>query len=131
MWSRMKAKEVLEKLNITRPTLTKYVKTGVIKVDNKVNGQYIYNDESVYNFLGLTTNNENIPGTKTIHMNYETPRITSMSEMAIDQLIKVLENDIVILTQLGQLRLLQPNSVEKLRENKKILNDLKEFRKNE
>lgn len=125
----MKAKEVLEKLNITRPTLTKYVKTGVIKVDNKVNGQYIYNDESVYNFLGLTSVNENIPGTKTIH--YEAPKVTTMSEMAIDQLIKVLENDIVILTQLGQLRLLQPNSLEKLRENKKILNDLKEFRKNE
>lgn len=127
----MKAKEVLEKLNITRPTLTKYVKTGVIKVDNKVNGQYIYNDESVYNFLGLTTNNENIPGTKTIPLNYETPKVTTMFEMAIDQLIKVLENDVVILTQLGQLRLLQPNSVEKLRENKKILNDLKEFRKHE
>lgn len=127
----MKAKEVLEKLNITRPTLTKYVKTGVIKVDNKVNGQYIYNDESVYNFLGLTTANENIPGTKTIPINYEPPKVTTMSEMAIDQLIKVLENDIVILTQLGQLRLLQPNSVEKLKENKKILNDLKEFRKHE
>ena len=127
----MKAKEVLEKLNITRPTLTKYVKTGVIKVDNKVNGQYIYNDESVYNFLGLTSVNENIPGTKTIPMNYETPKVTTMSEIAIDDLIKVLENETAILTQLGQLRLLQPNSVEKLKENKKILNDLKEFRKNE
>ena len=131
MWSRMKAKEVLEKLNITRPTLTKYVKTGVIKVDNKVNGQYIYNDESVYNFLGLTTDNESIPSTRTIPLNYETPKVKTMSDTAIDQLIKVLENDVVILTQLGQLRLLQPNSIEKLRENKKILNDLKEFRKHE
>lgn len=127
----MKAKEVLEKLNITRPTLTKYVKTGVIKVDNKVNGQYIYNDESVYNFLGLTSANENIPSTKTMPINYEAPKITTMAEIAIDDLIKVLENETAILTQLGQLRLLQPNSVEKLRENKKILSDLKECRKHE
>ena len=33
----MRAKEVLEKLHITRPTLTKYVKQGLIKVDNVIN----------------------------------------------------------------------------------------------
>ena len=47
----MKSKEVLEKLKITRPTLTKYVKTGVIKIDSEINGRYIYNDESVEELL--------------------------------------------------------------------------------
>lgn len=51
----MKAKEVLKILNITRPTLSKYVKTGKILVDAKINGQYIYNDESVN---ALLTNTE-------------------------------------------------------------------------
>ena len=47
----MKAKEVLALLDITRPTLCKYVKQGLIKVDSCVNGQYRYNKESVYALL--------------------------------------------------------------------------------
>lgn len=47
----MKAKEVLEILDITRPTLSKYVKQGLIKIDAIINGQYRYNEESVYNLL--------------------------------------------------------------------------------
>lgn len=47
----MKAKEVLELLQITRPTLCKYVKQGLIKVDACINGQYRYNKESVYALL--------------------------------------------------------------------------------
>lgn len=47
----MKAKEVLKILDITRPTLCKYVKQGLIKIDSCINGQYRYNDESVYNLL--------------------------------------------------------------------------------
>lgn len=43
----MKAKEVMIKLQITRPTLCKYVKQGLIKVDACINGQYRYNEESV------------------------------------------------------------------------------------
>ena len=43
----MKAKEVMEKLQITRPTLCKYVKQGLIKIDACINGQYRYNEESV------------------------------------------------------------------------------------
>jgi len=45
----MKSKEVLNLLKITRPTLTKYVKTGVILVVKKINGQYDYDKDSVYN----------------------------------------------------------------------------------
>lgn len=44
----MKAKEVLELLQITRPTLSKYVKTGVIKTTNLPNGRYDYDEESVF-----------------------------------------------------------------------------------
>lgn len=47
----MRAKEVLTLLNVTRPTLCKYVKQGLIKVDSVINGQYRYNAESVYNLL--------------------------------------------------------------------------------
>ena len=47
----MRAKEVLKILRITRPTLCKYVKQGIIKVDSVVNGQYRYNAESVYKVL--------------------------------------------------------------------------------
>lgn len=49
----MKAKDVLKILNITRPTLTKYVKENKIKVDSVINGHYVYNDESVYSLIGL------------------------------------------------------------------------------
>jgi putative resolvase len=44
----LKSKEVLELLQITRPTLTKYVKNGIIKTTTLPNGQYNYDKESVY-----------------------------------------------------------------------------------
>ena len=44
----MKAKEALEILGVTRPTLTKYVKEGVIKVDVMPNGRYNYHDIVIY-----------------------------------------------------------------------------------
>lgn len=47
----MKANEVLNLLRITRPTLTKYVKEGIIKVDKLPNGRYEYDSNSVYSFL--------------------------------------------------------------------------------
>ena len=47
----MKASEVLQLLKITRPTLTKYVKEGKIKVTIKGNGQYDYDVDSVYKML--------------------------------------------------------------------------------
>lgn len=47
----MKAKEVLQILRVTRPTLTKYVKEGLIKVTVKANGQYDYDPDSVYKVL--------------------------------------------------------------------------------
>lgn len=47
----MKAKEVLQILRVTRPTLTKYVKEGLVKVKVKGNGQYDYDADSVYQVL--------------------------------------------------------------------------------
>lgn len=47
----MRAKEVLQTLNISRPTLSKYVKDGIIKIDSEINGQYNYNEESVNRVL--------------------------------------------------------------------------------
>ncbi len=47
----MKANEVLKLLRITRPTLTKYVKEGLVKVEKLPNGRYEYDSESVYSFL--------------------------------------------------------------------------------
>ena len=47
----MTAQEVLRILQITRPTLTKYVKTNKIKVTVKGNGRYDYDADSVYRML--------------------------------------------------------------------------------
>lgn len=44
----MKSNEVLKLLQITRPTLTKYVKEGIIKVETLPNGRYDYDKDSVY-----------------------------------------------------------------------------------
>lgn len=47
----MVSKDVLRVLGITRPTLTKYVKDGTIRVTLQPNGRYNYNEEDVYRFL--------------------------------------------------------------------------------
>ncbi len=44
----MKAKEVLQLLRISRPSLTKYVKKGIIRITVLPNGRYDYNEEDVY-----------------------------------------------------------------------------------
>lgn len=49
----MKSKETLSILGITRATLTKYVKEGIIKAYKMPNGLYEYDDDSVYSFIGL------------------------------------------------------------------------------
>ena len=47
----MKAAEVMRILRISRPTLCRYVKTGVLKVKEFPTGRYEYDDASVYGFL--------------------------------------------------------------------------------
>lgn len=51
----MKANEVLKLLRITRGTLTTYCKKGFITYSILPNGRYLYDDESVYNFLNQGT----------------------------------------------------------------------------
>ena len=41
----MFAKDVLRILQVSRPTLTKYIKTGIIRVHVMPNGHYDYNEE--------------------------------------------------------------------------------------
>ena len=48
----MKAKQAMEILGVSRPTLYKYVKQGIIKVDATINNQHFYNDLSVYAAIG-------------------------------------------------------------------------------
>ncbi|MEW6558381.1 MAG: IS607 family transposase [Elusimicrobiota bacterium] len=55
----MKAHEVLKLLRISRPTLTKYVKSGLIKIRVLPNGFYDYDKESVYKFLTKDINRQN------------------------------------------------------------------------
>lgn len=47
----MKAKEVMQVLRISNPTLSSYVKKGWIKVTTMPNGRYNYDEESVYEML--------------------------------------------------------------------------------
>ena len=47
----MKAKEVMQILRISNPTLSTYVKKGWIKVTKMPNVRYIYDEDSVYEFL--------------------------------------------------------------------------------
>ena len=47
----MKVKEVMSLLRISRPTLCKYVKSGIIKTTKLGNNHYDYDEKSVYAFL--------------------------------------------------------------------------------
>ena len=63
----MKAAEVLKILRIHRNTLSKYVKNGIINVTTLPNGQYDYDESSVYAFL-----NKDIPRKKYIYARVST-----------------------------------------------------------
>lgn len=47
----MKAKEIMEKYNITRRTLHNWVKTGKILVEKTPSGRYIYLDKNKNNIV--------------------------------------------------------------------------------
>ena len=81
----MKAKDVLKILNITRPTLTKYVKENKIKVDLVINGQYVYNDESVYSLIGLKKEKQN-------RLNVIYARVSNPPKKYLDEQLKRLIN---------------------------------------
>ncbi len=56
----MKSKEVLKLLKVTRPTLSKYVKTKIIKVKSLPNGTYDYDKESVYKLFNRNIERINV-----------------------------------------------------------------------
>lgn len=56
----MKSKEVLKLLKITRVTLSKYVRTGLIRVVELPNGYYNYRDEDVYKLLCKDIKRKNV-----------------------------------------------------------------------
>lgn len=65
----MKAKQVLQLLQITRNTLTKYCKRGYITYDVLPNGRYEYHDDSVYAFL-----NKGIPRKTVVYARVSTSK---------------------------------------------------------
>ena len=87
----MKAKEVLRLLNISRVTLTTYVKKGYIKVVQQPGGQYAYDPESVFKILKKDTR-KNI-----IYARVSTPKqkndlvnqINSIKQYCTDNKIKI------------------------------------------
>lgn len=62
----MKAKEIMTKLKITRPTLCNYVKKGYIKAHKLPNGQYDYDDSSIDVFRIGNVSNSSLTGEEDI-----------------------------------------------------------------
>lgn len=77
----MKSKEVLELLQITRPTLTKYVKQGIIKTITLPNGRYDYDQESVYKLF-----NKGIDRKTYLYARVSTPKQKSDLENQVNML---------------------------------------------
>lgn len=80
----MKACEVLEKLGITRVTLCSYVKQGIIKVTRKQNGQYDYDEASVYQFLGQKFNSQ-----KKVNISYSRVSTQAQKEQLKEQTLRI------------------------------------------
>lgn len=80
----MKSHEVLEKLGITRVTLTKYVKEGTIKVTKMKNGRYDYDDDSVYEFLGLKHEKKH-----KVNVSYSRVSTQSQKDQLKDQTLRI------------------------------------------
>ncbi len=80
----MKACEVLEKLGITRVTLCSYVKQGIIKVTRKQNGQYDYDEASVYQFLGQKFDSQ-----KKVNISYSRVSTQAQKEQLKEQTLRI------------------------------------------
>lgn len=73
------AKEVFRFLKISRPTLTKYVKSGIIRIEILPNGRYNYNEDDVYKFL-----NRDLKRKTVIYARVSTPKQKSDLENQIE-----------------------------------------------
>lgn len=79
----MKSREVLKILKITRPTLTKYVKNGVLKVKVMPNGQYDYDEDSVLSLGNVSKQRECV-----IYARVSTQKQKKDLENQVDTLVK-------------------------------------------
>ena len=77
----MKCKQVLKLLQITRPTLCRYVKIGKVKAIMQDNKQYIYDDESVYKVL-----NKDLTRQSVIYCRVSTPKQKSSLQKQKEQI---------------------------------------------
>ena len=84
----MKAKEVLRLLKITRPTLSTYISKGYIKGFKKENGQYEYDDSSIYKFLNKGNTRKSI-----IYARVSTSKQKEDLERQIDTIEKYMFNN--------------------------------------
>ena len=84
----MKSGQVLKRLRITRPTLTRYVKDGKIKVKLLPNGQYDYDENSVYQFL-----NKDIKRRNVIYARVSTAKQKQDLENQVDTLISYMNHN--------------------------------------
>ena len=56
----IKACEVLNLLRVSRPTLTNYVKQGIIDIVKLPNGRYDYDEKTVYKFMNKDISRKNV-----------------------------------------------------------------------
>ena len=85
----MKAKEVMEILQITRPTLCKYLKVGYITATKTKTGQYIYDDDSVLAFIGQKKDKENklVVSYARVSTNNQTSQLVSQNQRIYESCI--------------------------------------------
>jgi len=77
----MKSKEVLNLLRVARQTLTRYVKTGLIRTTRLPNGQYDYNAEDIYKLF-----NKGMPRQTAIYARVSTQKQKKDLENQIEML---------------------------------------------
>lgn len=80
----MKSSEVLKKLGVTRVTLCDYVKRGIIKATKKHNGQYDYDEQSVYEFLGMKFEKKN-----KVNISYSRVSTQAQKEQLKEQTLRI------------------------------------------
>ena len=83
----MKSKEVLQLLGVSRVTLYKYVKNGIIKVTELDNGYYDYDQKSVFKLL-KKDNRKNI-----LYARVSTYKQKNDLENQVNQLIEFCKNN--------------------------------------
>lgn len=84
---KMKSKQVLELLGITRKTLIEYHKKGLVKIDAEINGRYIYNDDSVYALIGKRKEKN-----KKINISYSRVSTQNQKSQLIEQSQRILNS---------------------------------------